>query len=84
MWNSNKNTIWEILLYLIPINGAITSHVCSLHLDEAYNYHLILFPIHETRILIGYFKISEVMKRKTLYYKKVLGRLKEDPWERIW
>lgn len=70
MWNSNKNTKWEILLYLIPINGSITSHVFSLHLDEAWNYHLILYSIHETRIIIGYLKISAKIKRKTLYLKK--------------
>lgn len=84
MWNSNKNIIWEILLYLIFINGVIIFYVCVLYLDEVYNYYLILFFIYEIWILIGYFKIFEVIKRKIFYYKKVLGRLKEDLWERIW
>ena len=70
MWDSNKNTKWEMLLYLIPINGSITSHVCSLHLDEAWNYHLILYPIHGTHIVTESLKISKMIKRKTLYYRE--------------
>ena len=68
MWDSNKNTKWEMLLYLIPVNGSRTSHVCSLHLDEAWNYHLILYLIHETHIVTESLKISKMIKRKTLYY----------------
>lgn len=70
MWDSNKNTKWEILLYLIPINGSITSHVCSLYLDKAWNYHLILYPIHETQIVIESLKMSEIIKRKIFYYNE--------------
>lgn len=68
MWDSNKNTKWEMLLYLIPINDSITSHVCSLHLDEAWNYHLILHPIDETHIVTESLKISKMINRKKLYY----------------
>lgn len=66
MWDSNKNTKWEILLYLIPINGSIISHVCSLHLDEAWNYHLILYPVYGTQTVKGCWKTSEIIKKKTL------------------